>query len=60
MVVEKFILKLQNAFVRGEKILDSILIAKECLNSRLRFGRHGVLCKMDIKMAYGHVSLEFL
>jgi hypothetical protein len=50
----------QSAFLRGWQILDPVLIANECLNSRLRYSVLGVICKMDLEKVYDHVNWNFL
>ena len=50
----------QNALIKGRQILDFVLIASECIDSRLKLGVPSVLCKLDVEKAYDHVSCDFL
>jgi len=59
-VIGNFISKNQNAFVGERQILNAVLIANELIDSRVKLGRAGVVCKLDIEKVYDHVNWNFL
>lgn len=59
-VLPKIVSKEQGAFLQGRTMVDGFLYANECIDDRIRQGRPGVMCKLDLEKAYNHVNWEFL
>ena len=53
MVLPEIISNIQGGFVDGRQILDGVLISHECIDSRNRQCRPGLVCKLDIEKACG-------
>ena len=54
-VMGKLVSQTQSAFVPGRQILDSILMANECMDSR-GSREPGLICKLDLAKAYDHIN----
>ena len=55
-VLDGLISESHNAFVGGFQILDSILVANDCVNSRICSKIPGVIYKLDMEKVYNHVN----
>jgi hypothetical protein len=56
MVLEKIISTSLISFIRIRQIINLVLSANECFNSKIRCGEPGVLCKMELEKIYDHVN----
>ena len=51
---------MEGTFADDRQILDSVLIAHECIDSSNRQRRLGIICKLDFEKAYDIVDWGFL
>ena len=59
-IMGRLVNKAQNVFMEGRQILDAPLIANEVIDSMLRKGEKGILCKLDIEKAYDQINWSIL
>lgn len=50
----------QNAFVEGRHILDAVMAANEIVDDIVTNRKEGIICKLDMKKTYNHVSWSFV
>lgn len=58
-VLPRIMSREQGAFFQGRTMMDEVLYANECVDARIREGKPGVLCKLDLEKAYDHVNWDF-
>ena len=59
-MLPEIISDVQGAFVEGRQILNSVLIAHECVDSRHKQQHPGLICKLDFAKPYDMVDWGFL
>ncbi|XP_026396934.1 uncharacterized protein LOC113291638 [Papaver somniferum] len=60
VLIPGLIFNTQCAFIKNKHILDGIIIANECINSRLRQKKPGILCKIGMGKAFDNVNCPSL
>ncbi|XP_026384917.1 uncharacterized protein LOC113280517 [Papaver somniferum] len=60
LVMDKLISSVQCSYTEGRKIIDGTLVANELVDSRLRSGNDGIVCKIDLKKAFDRINWRYL
>lgn len=60
IMLPKLISNHQSAFIKARQITDSILIANEYLNSKIKEKKLRIICKVDLEKAFDHVKWYFV
>lgn len=50
----------QHAFVEGRQMLNAMMAANETVDDLMARENDGLVCKLDMEKAYGHVSWNFV
>ena len=59
-VIHSLVDRHQMDFIKGRQIMDAILIANECIETRQRSNKPRFVCKLDIQKAYDFLNWDFL
>ncbi|XP_026398308.1 uncharacterized protein LOC113294103 [Papaver somniferum] len=60
LVMDKLIFSVQCAYIEGRQIIDGTLIANELVHSRLRSGKAGIICKIDLEKSFEMINWKYL
>ncbi|XP_026450818.1 uncharacterized protein LOC113350933 [Papaver somniferum] len=60
ILIPKIISETQFAYVEGRQIHDSILIASELVDSKIKDKTPGIICKIDLEKAFDRISWSYL